>query len=399
MSTTSLQAGLRTALRLTALAIVAVVGGQFACAQSWPGEAWEISTPEAEGIDPQAIEELVADIRSGRYGLVDEFLLIRHGRIVADFHFEHDYEAISAPYDPKDEPYDYDHPAWHPYYRKTRLHSLQSVSKSITSAALGIAIDEGLIPGGVAAPAMSFFGEYKTDLSEPFRQQMTVEDLLTMRSGIRWNEMISYDDSENSCIRMEAAKDWIQFVLDQPMREEPGTVFDYNSGASVLLGKIVGEATGQRVDTWTAEKLFSPLGIRDYYWKLTPAGEVDTEGGLYLSSHDLARIAYLFLRNGNWNGHRVVSADWVRTSIAPHVADIDPDNGRPDSAYGYQWWVDQPAQGEPAIFKGSGYGGQFPIVVPEYDMVVVFNAWNIHDPPELQTAAAVRDRILPATRK
>jgi CubicO group peptidase (beta-lactamase class C family) len=363
-------------------------------APSWPGAEWPVSTLEAEGIDAAAIEALVSDIDDGLYGLVDHFLLIRDGKVVADHHFPRDYAAIAAQYDPTDHQYDYDHPEWHPYYRGTKLHTLQSVTKSVTSAALGIAVDEGLIQG-VDVPAMSFFDAYEPDLSDPRKAVMTLEDLLTMRSGLDWNEMISYDDASNSCIQLEASDDWIRFVLDHPMREEPGTVFDYNSGASVLLGKIVGVATGRRVDHWAEERLFKPIGIEDYYWKTTPDGEVDTEGGLYLSAHDLARIGYLFLRGGEWDGQQIISEEWVQASTAPVVADIVPDNGRPDSGYGYQWWVPDHEAGETQVFAGNGYGGQFILVAPEYDIVAVFNGWNIHDRPERSYWRTLQERILP----
>jgi CubicO group peptidase (beta-lactamase class C family) len=227
---------------------------------------------------------------------------------------------------------------------------------------------------------------------------MTLEDMLTMRSGIDWNEMISYDDATNSCIQMEASDGWIRFVLDHPMREDPGTVFDYNSGVSVLLGKIVGVATGQRVDRWTEERLFNPIGITEYYWKTTPDGEVDTEGGLYLSAHDLARIAYLFLRGGVWDGEQIISKEWVEASTAPVVPDTRPDNGRQDTGYGYQWWVPQHEGGSTIVFSGRGYGEQYPLVVPEHDIVVVFNGWNIHGGGERSTYTALWERILPAVR-
>lgn len=373
-------------------------GGLEASAQTWPEETWPVSTPENEGFDPAAIDALVADMKAGKYGLVDHFLLIRHGRVVADHHFEHDYEKISSEHNPKDDQYDYDHPAWHPYYRDTKLHTLQSVTKSITSVAVGIAIDKGHIPDGLETPAMSFFEDYKLDLSDARKKSMTLEDLLTMRSGIRWNEMISYDDERNSCIQLEASDNWIQFVLDQPMREEPGTLFDYNSGVSVLLGKIVRVATGQRIDAYAKENLFKPIGINEFYWKTTPDGEIDTEGGLYLTAHDLARVAYLMLRGGNWNGQQIVSKEWVQKSTNPVVPDLRPNNGRPDDGYGYQWWVPEHENGKTKIFCGSGYGGQFPVIVPEHDLVIVFNAWNIHGNPKLFTQRAVQERILPSIR-
>ena len=363
---------------------------------TWPGEVWPVSSPEDEGFDPKAIAALVADMKAGEFGLLDHFLLIRHGRIVADHQFEHDYELISADYDKENHQYNYDHPDWHPYYKGTNLHTLQSVTKSINSIVLGIAIDQGHIPAGVTTPAMSFFKNYKTDLSDPRRLEMTLEDLLTMRSGIQWNEQISYESPLNSCIQLEASEQWIQFVLDQSMREKPGTVFDYNSGVSVLLGKVIGVATGKRVDEFAKETLFRPLGIKEFYWKTTPDGEVDTEGGLYLSSHDLAKIAYLFLRNGNWKGKQVVSRKWVVASTSPVVADIRPNNGKPDQGYGYQWWVPKHENGESRIYSGRGYGGQFPIVVPEHDLVIVFNAWNIHDPAKQSAERAVIERIIPA---
>jgi CubicO group peptidase (beta-lactamase class C family) len=235
-------------------------------------------------------------------------------------------------------------------------------------------------------------------MSDPRKQDMTLEDMLTMRSGIDWNEMISYSDETNSCIQLEGSDEWIQFILDRPMREEPGTVFDYNSGVSVLLGKIVGVATGQRIDRWAEERLFKPIGITDYYWKTSPDGEVDTEGGLYLSAYDLARIAYLFLRGGVWNGEQIISADWVAASTAPTVPDIGVERYGRTTGYGYQWWVPEHENGKTVVFAGRGYGGQYPIVAPEQDIIVVFNAWNIHEEPELSTYMALWDRILPAVR-
>lgn len=389
----------RFAYPMTVAILSILLGFLETNAQTWPKEAWPVSTPEKEGLDPKAIDALVADIKEGEYGLVNHFLLIRHGRIVADHHFKHDYEKIASKYSPENHQYDYDHPAWHPYYRDTKLHTLQSVTKSITSAVLGIAIDEGHIPEGVETPVMSFFKNYEPDLSDERKRSMTLEDMLTMRSGIRWNEMVSYTDERNSCIQLEASDNWIQFVLDQPMREEPGTIFDYNSGVSVLLGKVVRVSTGKRIDAYAKEKLFEPIGIKEYYWKTTPDGEIDTEGGLYLSAHDLARIAYLFLRNGNWDGQQIVSKEWVQASTSPIISDIRPDNGRPDQGYGYQWWIPVQENGETKIFCGSGYGGQFPVVVPKHDLVVVFNAWSIHDNPKRSTLRAVQNRILPAIKE
>lgn len=363
----------------------------------YPGETWETSTPEAEGVDPAAIEAIHQDMLDGKYGLIDHFLLIRNGKVIADHHYEQDYKTLAAQYDTTNHQYNYDHPDWHPYYNGTKLHTLQSVTKSVTSAAMGIAVDEGYLES-VDMPAMHMFEGFKQNISDPKRKAVKLEDLLTMRSGINWNEMISYDDSTNSCIVMEGSEDWIQYVLDQPMREAPGERFDYNSGVSVLLGKLIGISTGKRVDEWTREKLFEPIGIDEFYWKITPLGEVDTEGGLYLTSHDLARIGYLFLRKGKWGDKQIISEEWVEASTSPVVNDVWPNNGRQDSGYGYQWWIPNQKEGQTSVFAGNGYGGQFVLVSPEHDIVAVFNGWNIHSQPELFTWNTLQTRILPAVQ-
>lgn len=362
----------------------------------WPGETWPISTPAAEGLDARVIDAIHADISRGKYGLIDKFLLIRHGKVVANHQYKQNYDSIALHYDTVPGMFNYDDPEWHPYYKRTDLHSLQSVTKSVTSVALGIAIDEGHLPDVKIHP-MELFAGYKQDFTDPRRKAITLEDLLTMRSGIDWNESGSYENDNNSCIVMERSNAWIQYVLSQPMREPPGTKWEYNSGVSVLLGKLVGISTGRRVDVWTDEKLFKPLGITRYFWKTTPDNEVDTEGGLYLCAEDLARIGYLFLNNGKWGDKQIVSEQWVRKSISPVVPDIIPANQRADSGYGYQWWIPST---KPFIFACNGYGGQFLMVAPEYDLIAVFNGWNIHDHRyPLSSFNALKDRIIPAVRK
>jgi CubicO group peptidase (beta-lactamase class C family) len=362
---------------------------------TWPGETWATATPEEVGLDAAVMDSMHADITNGKYGLIDEFLVIRHGKVVVSHQYKQNYDSIAANYDTIPNMYNYDDPEWHPYYQRSNLHSLQSVTKSITSVALGIAIDEGKL-GDVNIHPMELFTGYTQDFTDPRRKAMTLEDMLTMRSGIDWNETGSYESDENSCIQMEQSDAWIQYVLSRPMREDPGTKWDYNSGVSVLLGKLVSLSTGTRVDKWTEEKLFKPLGIKNYFWKPTPDNEVDTEGGLYLSAQDLARIGYLFLHHGKWNGKQVVSEKWVEQSIRPTVKDINPTNTRDDSGYGYQWWVPSV---KPFIFACNGYGGQFLMVAPEYDLVVVFNGWDIHaNTNALDSYHALKDRIIPAVR-
>ena len=380
---------------LLMLALLSGCGsGQTDSAYVWPGDEWPTSTPAAQGIDPAAIDALVADIEAGEYGLVDAFMLVRNGYVVANHRFTQDYATIAAEYDMTNHMYNYDHPDWHPYLRGTDLHSLQSVTKSVTSAALGIAMDEGLL-GGVEIPVMPFFEAYEPYVTDARKESTTLEDFLTMRSGLQWTTTGGYESDLHSTIQLEASDEWIRFVLEQPTDTIPGMRYQYNDGVSVLLGKILREATGQRIDEWARERLFEPIGITDFHWKITPDGEADTEGGLYLSTEDLARFGYLFLRGGEWNGRQIISREWVEASTAPVVTDVAPDNDRPDPGYGYQWWVPYHEDGTTRVFAGNGYGGQFIMVSPEHDIVAVFNGWNIHGGGNRSTWRALQERILP----
>jgi CubicO group peptidase (beta-lactamase class C family) len=167
----------------------------------------------------------------------------------------------------------------------------------------------------------------------------------------------------------------VRFAIDRPMAEEPGARFNYNSGASEILAHVFRRATGADVEEYAARHLFAPLGIADWHWKRTPAGLADTEGGLYLRAEDLAKLAYLYLRGGAWDGRQVVSRDWVRASVAPAVA-TGPSPAAP--RYGLKWWLYRnPVDTARVVWGGSGFGGQFPLVVPEHDLVIVINQWNI----------------------
>lgn len=350
---------------------------------SWPLDKWDYSTLEAEGLNPAPVNRFIEELIAEKYGRVDHFLLIRHGRIVAEQKIERDYAAISENLDPDDlltpnfsNPlYNYDDAKLHPYYQGTDLHTVQSVTKSITSAALGIAIDDGYIDG-TSVPIMPFFDAYKLDKSDPRKERIVIDDLLTMRTGIAWNDQGGFGSETDSTYVLENSENWIQFILDQPMYDDPGTVFKYNDGASVLLGKILHEATSQRIDAWAQERLFNPIGIDEFYWKTTPDGEVDTEGGLYLSAHGLARIGYLFLRDGLWDGQRIISEDWVRRSVSSNVPSTATGDNSSPFGYGYQWWVPEDESGRAIGFAGYGLGGQRVMVFPNEDIVVVFQGWD-----------------------
>lgn len=356
----------------------------------------EPNTVTSQKVISAIIDSINSEINNGEFGLVDRFMVIQNEELLADFKYKQDYESIAQKYDSTNHQYNYNHPSWHPYYKQTELHTLQSVTKSITSILLGIALDLNE-DYNINTSVIPLFKDYDITSLDKGKNDIKIKDLLTMRSGLKWNEESEYTDLTNDCIRMESSNEWINFVLNKPMDTIPGTRFVYNSGASVLLGKIVRIISGKRIDKWAEEKLFEPLGITDYYWKETPNGEVDTEGGLYLKAEDLAKIGSLFLNKGRWNDNQIVSESWVKESTSPIVNDVNPDN-KSKTGYGYQWWIPQHTNGLSEIFAGNGYGGQYLMVAPEYNLIIVFNGWNINDEPKKSTWRVLQDRIIPTLK-
>jgi CubicO group peptidase (beta-lactamase class C family) len=373
-------------MRIVLILLLALLGTTACRAEpvSWPTTGWKTSTPADQGIDPTALNELDNEFAIGKHGYVDGFLLIRHGYVVHEKSYEHDYDDLfsSAPNKTRG-PYNYYDPSWHPFYQGGTLHTIQSITKSVTSALVGIAIERGDIPG-VESSVLSYFAEYKI-LDDWRRRAWTLRHLLTMTAGIQWEEVaLPYSDPANTCALMEASTDWAQFVLDQPMATEPGHTFVYNSGATQLLSQVLKKATGMHADAYAAEYLFKPLGISDFHWKHTPTGHADTEGGLYLLPRDLAKIGYLYLHEGVWEGNRILPQGWVEASTTAQTSTGSDARGLD---YGYLWWVERTPDG-PA-YVGLGYGGQRLVVVPELDFIAVFTGWNIYGTAPLDTRVAL----------
>ena len=220
-------------------------------------------------MDGSALTALDAEFSSGQHGCVDGMLIVKNGYIVYEKSYAPDYASLFQGRGGNRGLYDYYDPGWHPYYAKTDLHTLQSITKSVTSALIGIAIEKGALPG-VDLKLLPFFEEFSLPDSDPRLDAMTLRDVLTMTVGIRWDESGSYTDPTNLCAVMEQSDDWVQFVLDQPMAEDPGKTFLYNSGAAQLLSYIINKATSMQADDLAAEYLFKPLGIERYFWKRTP---------------------------------------------------------------------------------------------------------------------------------
>jgi CubicO group peptidase (beta-lactamase class C family) len=320
---------------------------------------------------------LDAAFSSGRIPLIDSFLVVRGGAIVFERDYAHDYATIYAaearrrgPLNPHlTGPYNCFDPHWHPYHHGTRAHSMQSISKSVTATIIGIAMLSGDFTALLDTPVMNWFDAAKVRLVDERKCRMTLRHVLTMTTGLEWNEALPYNDPNNPNAAMEASRDWVQFVIDRPMAHEPGTTFAYSSGATQLLACLFERHTGADIETYARDTLFGPLGIHEYHWKRTPLGVVDTEGGLFLTAPDLARIGSLYLEEGRWRGRQLVDPDFLRAAVSPLV-----DTGV-GWHYGYQWWL--PHEDGRRVWAARGFGGQLLLVFPEEDLIVVTTAWDI----------------------
>jgi CubicO group peptidase (beta-lactamase class C family) len=359
---------------------------------------WPRVTPDSVGLDPAALAALDADFRSGAIPLVDSILILRCGSLAYERHYAHDYATIYGkqartvgPLNPHlTGPYNYFDPAWHPYWHGTDAHTMQSVTKSVTAATIGAAMLHGDFRRPLDTPVLHWFDAARVEHVDARKRAMTLRDLLTMTSGLAWNEDLPYADPRNAASRMEGTKDWVKFVIDRPMAYQPGTHFAYSSGVSELLAAIFRKETGQDIEDYARNHLFEPLGIHDYHWKRTPLGEVDTEGGLFLRDDELAKLGELYRGLGMWHGVRLIDAEWIRDSVSPLV---EVGEGY---RYGYQWWLVPYGDGSQHAWSALGFGGQYLFVMPEDGIVAVSTGWAILDPKYYEKT--VLDKLRTAVR-
>ena len=307
---------------------------------SLPADGWLVSTPEDQGMSSIPLQDMMTLIDEQAFAY-DAVLVTRHGQIV--------FEEYRNGYD------------------QSTKHHLQSATKSISSLLIGIAIQEGYLQG-VDQKMVDLFPDYRMANLDSRKKDITLEHLLTMSDGMDWHELdYPYQDPRNTLGQMWNSRDFIQFVLDQPMARDPGESWSYNSGTSILLGGILEEATGQDLLAFANTHLFEPLGISDVTWTKTRGNHYHTDGGLYLTPRDMALIGNLMLRNGTWGTSQIIDSEWIARSTEKNY---QADSGK---GYGYQWWT--MADG---IYLASGHYDQKIYVIPQADMVVVFTG-NIPD--------------------
>src|SRR5215216_924660 len=253
------------------------------------------------------------------------------------------------------------------------LHDMKSVSKSVASLAVGIAIDRGLIRS-VNEPIFSFFPEL-SDLRSPEKDRIQLLHVLSMSMGLAWVEATpATGDDNNDEARMHRARDACRYVLGLAATAPAGQEFFYNTGALALVSAIIRKATGRPLDEFARENLFGPLGITGVEWERYK-GDADAGGGLRLRPRDMAKIGQLALAGGRWNDRQIVSKEWIETSTASKIKAMD------GQSYGYLWWLGRSVlNGREVHWAGAlGRGGQSIRIVPELDLVVVVTAGYYQD--------------------
>lgn len=295
---------------------------------------------------------------------VDRIRIYKDSCLVASQDYEHDYAAIYKGTSEPSSEYDYRSPVLHPYYRGSQLHTLQSVTKSVTSIVFAVALQNGDFPS-LDVPAERFFDARTTKNPDPRKSRILVRHLLDMTSGLDWRDTPDTDDME------QRTHDWAQFAFDKPMIAEPGTRFLYSNGETMILSHIFQKQTGMTVEDYAKQHLFGPLGITQYHWKKAPNGLTDTEGGLYLQPDDLTKIGQLVLAQGMWAGNRLFASDYLEMSRGVETR-------RTGRRYTRQWWLPASPCNTP-IFAANGFGGQLLLVFPETRTVAVFNAWSVFE--------------------
>ncbi len=278
---------------------------------------------------------LDAEFRRGTYPGVDGMVVLQQGETL----FSAAYPVRQPTLEGEPGVYNYTDPEWHPV--RGGVHTLQSITKTVLSALVGIALERGELRS-VEMSVADYCPEARVDLS--------LQDLLTMRAGIAWEE-------EQDWPAMEKSADWLAYVLAKGRDEKR---FNYSSGVPMLLASLLTRATGQRLADYARVHLFEPLGIENFLWKNTPTGLADAQGGLYLSTADLARFGCHYLRKDSW----------VHESFRPRARDED-------WRYGYLWWLlPHPAIAGEWVPTALGYGGQRLFLLPRQQLVAAFTGWN-----------------------
>ena len=291
-------------------------------------QAFVRATPESQGISSDLFAALLRELDASKDTEMHHFMALRHGKVICECNF--------AP------------------YPKGMWHITHSMCKSVTGMAIGMLIEEEKLK--LDENIYDIFPDHINAFSKIFRPVITVENLLTMTSGVTFNES-----------GIVSGNDWLGSFLNASVNGKPGTEFQYNSLNTYVLSAIVTKRTGETLTEYLTPRLFGPLGITKYYWETCPKGITKGGWGLFLCAEDMAKLGQLYLQRGKWNGQQLVSEYWIEISTARHLKTQNDTYG-----YGYQLWMEQ----RPGSFEYNGMLGQNVIIYPDMDMVLVTNAGN-----------------------
>lgn len=366
-----------------ALALVCAVGGAQAAPCDAPAQlndGWQTEAdPAAAGFDAG---QLCAVLRGFADADINfhSLLVVRHGHLVAEVYHAGKDERV------KD------------LFRTARtfdastLHDIRSISKSVTSLLWGIAQGQGKMPP-LDTPVLSLFPGL-ADLNRDGREAITLSQMLSMSSGLAWNEWRATSFLNNDEFGLFWHTSQAHYVFDRPMAAPAGTQFNYNGGNTAVLAQLLAERVGMSLPEYARTQLFEPLGITDWEWVDDYRGRPLAFAGVRLRPRDLARIGQFVLQHGQWNGRQIVPAEWIAESTRPHI-----DTGM-DLQYGYQWWLGKVVAGgtEQAWIGGIGNGGQRLWIVPGLDMVMVTTAGDYNQRASWKQAENLLEQVMTAVR-
>ncbi len=304
-------------------------------------------------------------IKSGSYPNIHSVLILKNQKLVYEAYFKgHDElwgDSLGVV-----------------QHHKDSLHDVRSVSKSIVATCVGIALKQGKIDS-LSQSIFDFYPEY-VKYKIGLRSQITIEHLLTMTTGMEWNENVPYTDPRNSEIQMTSSEDPIEFVLSRPLLSNPGEKWEYNGGTTQLLASIIERATGKNIHEYAKENLFTPLGITGSEWTQFPGLDLPAAAsGLRLKSRDLMKFGMLYANQGQWNGKQLLSKSWVKNAFQPHIW-----FGRNNNVgYGYQFWIFKAntiSSGHDHLIPAAvGNGGQRIYIDSDTGLIVVITAGNYNN--------------------
>ncbi len=343
-------------------------------ARAAASDEWATISPAEAGFDPQLGARLDEAVRKGGLRNLHAVLVARAGRLAVERYYEGRDERWGTPLGTVK-------------FGPDVKHDLRSISKSVVGLLYGSALAEGKVPAP-DQPLVDQFPAYKDLIADPQRRRLTVATALSMTLGTEWNEDLPYTDPRNGEHAMELAPDRYRFVLDRPLAAEPGSRWNYNGGATAVLGHLIAQGVGRPLLDYAREKLFDPLGIRDAEWTAGTNGEAAAASGLRMRPRDLAKLGQLVLDRGRWGEQQLVPAEWLDQSFTPHA------HVEEGLDYGYQWWLGRLSENGRPWIAGFGNGGQRVVVVPELSLVIVIMAGNYNQPDQSETPFAVLHKFV-----